>query len=77
MSKTKRFEKEIDYIKTLISILFALVAGITAWFVHADDEVNLFFQIISIVLFLVFLYGIIYLHKRVEVLLDKLEEVDE
>jgi len=77
MSKTKRFEKEIDYIKTLISILFALVAGITAWFVHTDDEVNLFFQIISIVLFLVFLYGIIYLHKRIEVLLDKLEEVDE
>ena len=77
MSKTKRLEKEIDYIKTLISILFALIAGITTWFVHSDDSMNLFFQIVSIVLFLIFLYAIIYLHKKIETLLSELEEAND
>ena len=36
MSLTKRLEKEIDYTKTVMSLLIALTAGLTAWFVDTE-----------------------------------------
>ena len=77
MSLTKRLEKEIDYKKTLLSILIALVVGLTTWFVNTNNETSLFFQIASIVLFLIFVFGIINQHKGIKVLLDKLEEAND
>jgi len=59
MSRSKRYEKEIDYYKTLISILFALSAGLIAWFVQSKEDVNLFLQLMSIVLSLTFIYSIV------------------
>ncbi len=76
MSKSKRLEKEIDYIKSIITILVALCAGIVAWFVR-DDTTNLFFQILGIILFLIFLYGIIYSNKKIKKLLDELEVTND
>ena len=76
MSLTKRLEKEIDYTKTIIGILVALIAGLTTWFVNAN-KVNIYFQIIAIILFFIFIFGIIYQHKKVNTLLDDLEEADD
>jgi len=51
MSKEKRLEKEIDYLKTIIGILSALCAGLSTWFVNTDKNTNLLFQTISVILF--------------------------
>ena len=77
MSLTKRLEKEIDYVKTIIGILVALIAGLTTWFVHLNENVNIFFQVVAIILFFLFLFGIIYQHKKVNILLDDLEVADD
>lgn len=77
MSKSKRLEKEIDYLKSAIGILVALTAGITAWFVNTDSNANLLFQLFAIVLFFIFIFGIIYLHKKVEILFDQLEATND
>jgi cobalamin biosynthesis protein CobD/CbiB len=77
MSRSKRYEKEIDYYKTLISILFALSAGLIAWFVQSKEDINLFFQLMSIVLSLTFTCSIIRLHKKVNTLLNKLEDEND
>ena len=77
MSKTKRLEKEIDYLKSFIGILIALSAGIAAWFVNTNANVNLLFQVSAIILFFVFLLGIIYLHKKIKKLFDELEIADD
>lgn len=76
MSLTKRLEKEIDYVKTIIGILVALVAGLAAWFVNYNDT-NILFQIIAIILFFIFIFAIINQHKKVEILLDDLEEAND
>lgn len=56
ISKTKRLEKEIDYLKGLIGILVFLIAGLVAWFVNTDDETNIYFKLIAIVLFSFFCF---------------------
>ena len=76
MSLTKRLEKEIDYVKTIIGILVALVAGLAAWFVNYNDT-NILFQIIAIMLFFIFIFAIINQHKKAEILLDDLEEAND
>ena len=76
MSLTKRLEKEIDYTKTIIGILVALIAGLITWFVN-DKDANILFQIIAIILFLVFIFAIINQHKKVIILLDDLEEAND
>jgi len=43
MSKEKRLEKEIDYLKTIIGILSALCAGLSTWFVNTNKNTNLLF----------------------------------
>jgi len=73
MSKEKRLEKEIDYLKTIIGILSALCAGLSTWFVNTDKNTNLLFQTISVILFFVFFYVIIKSHKKVNDLLSELE----
>jgi len=77
MSLIKRLEKEIDHVKYIIGALAALMAGLTAWFVNTDNNVNFYFQIIAIILFSVSLFGIINQHKKVLRLLDKLEKADD
>jgi len=76
MSKTKRLEKEIDYLKTMIGILVALCAGLTTWFVK-EETTSAVLQAIGVCLFLVFLYVIIKSHIKIKLLLDKLEEEHE
>jgi uncharacterized membrane protein len=73
MSKTKRLEKEIDYLKGIIGILVFLIAGLVAWFVNTDDETNVYFKLIAIVLFSFFVLGIIKTDTKIYKLLDELE----
>ncbi|WP_066159628.1 hypothetical protein [Aliarcobacter skirrowii] len=74
MSKTKRLEKEIDYLKFLIGGLIAVIAAIISWIVNGTLIMDSILLQISIGLFLFALVcGIIYLHIKVQNTLNKLE----
>ncbi len=74
MSKTKRLEKEIDYLKFIIGGLVAIIAAIVSWIVNGTLIVDSFMLQISIGFFMFSLIcGIIYFHIKVQKTLNKLE----
>lgn len=78
MSKTKRLEKEIEYYRAMMGTLFVSVIGMVTWLVNAStDKENIFFQVMSLTLSFIFMCGIIFIHKKVKKLFDKLEEADD
>lgn len=73
MSKSKRLEKEIDYLKFLIGGIVAIVAGIVSWIINGTLIIDsLLLQISAGILIFVLLLGIIYLHLKIKQLLNKL-----
>lgn len=74
MSKTKRLEKEIDYLKFLMGGIVAIIAGIVGWIINGTLIIeSLLLQISAGFLIFVLILGIIYLHLKVKQLLEKLE----
>ena len=74
MSKTKRLEKEIDYLKFLMGGIVAIIAGIVGWIINGTLIIeSLLLQISAGFLIFVLISGIIYLHLKVKQLLEKLE----
>lgn len=78
MSKSKRLEKEIDYLKFLIGGIVAIVAGIVTWIINGTLIIDsLLLQISAGILIFVLLLGIIYLHLKIKQLLNKLEVTND
>lgn len=78
MSKTKRLEKEIDYLKFLMGGIVAIIAGIVGWIINGALIIeSLLLQISAGFLIFVLISGIIYLHLKVKQLLEKLEVAND
>lgn len=78
MSKTKRLEKEIDYLKFLMGGLIAIIAGIIGWIINGTLIIDsLLLQISAGLLIFVLIFGIIYLHIKIKQLLVKLENAND
>ncbi len=78
MSKTKRLEKEIDYLKFLMGGIVAIIAGIVGWIINGTLIIeSLLLQISAGFLIFVLISGIIYLHLKVKQLLEKLEVTND
>ncbi|MEV9477889.1 hypothetical protein ACOTVS_10640 [Aliarcobacter butzleri] len=78
MSKTKRLEKEIDYLKFLMGGIVAIIAGIVGWIINGTLIIeSLLLQISAGFLIFVLISGIIYLHLKVKQLLEKLEVAND
>ena len=78
MSKTKRYEKEIDYIKFLIGGIVAIIAGVVSWIINGTLIIDsLMLQISAGILIFVLIIGIIYLHIKIKQLLNKLEAAND
>ena len=78
MSKTKRLEKEIDYLKFLMGGIVAIIAGIVGWIINGTLIIeSLLLQISAGFLIFVLISGIICLHLKVKQLLEKLEVTND
>lgn len=78
MSKTKRLEKEIDYLKFLMGGIVAIIAGIVGWIINGTLIIeSLLLQISAGFLIFILISGIIYLHLKVKQLLEKLEVTND
>lgn len=78
MSKTKRLEKEIDYLKFLMGGIVAIIAGIVGWIINGTLIIeSLLLQVAAVFLIFVLIIGIIYLHLKVKQLLEKLEVTND
>ncbi len=74
MSKTKRLEKEIDYLKFLMGGIVAIIAGIVGWIINGTLIIeSLLLQISAGFFIFVLISGIICLHLKVLPLLANLE----
>lgn len=78
MSKSKRLEKEIDYIKFLIGGLVAIIAAIIGWIINGTLILdNILLQISAGIFMFVLFCGIILLHLKVKQLLNDLEVTND
>jgi len=78
MSKTKRLEKEIDYLKFIIGGLVAIIAGIISWVINGTLIIDsLLLQFSASILIFILILGIIYLHLKIKQLLNELEVADD
>jgi len=78
MSTSKRLEKEIDYLKFLMGGIVAIIAGIVGWIINGTLIIDsLLLQISAGILILVLILGIIYLHIKIKLLLNKLEVTND
>jgi len=78
MSKTKRYEKEIDYLKFLMGGIVVMLAGMAGWIINGTLIINsILLQISAGILIFILILGIIYLHIKIKNLLTKLEATND
>lgn len=78
MSKTKRLEKEIDYLKFIMTSIIAIIVSIFGWFISGKlVGEDLLLKIVGLALVSILIYAIIAIHKKIKFLLEELEATND
>ena len=77
MSKKISLEKEIDWLRTVITLTTAAVFGIFAWVAHNYKTADQMEMVVAALLFFLFLLSITMTNKKVYKNLKELEELED